>query len=110
MKSKRTTSIAILAIVLASPAGLFAQGLGSSLPGGIPQSASALTGDQQSAANSALCSALASNVPNPASAGPSALSNPSGVIRCGPGLCRQHESSAAQRDRYVEVLYRAACH
>ncbi|MFZ0680456.1 hypothetical protein [Candidatus Binatus sp.] len=38
--------------------------------------AAALTGDQQSAANSALCSAVGSHFPNPASAGPSALSDP----------------------------------
>jgi hypothetical protein len=43
------------------------------------QAAAALTGDQQSAANSALCSAIGSHFPNPASAGPSALSDP-GVI------------------------------
>ena len=36
-----------------------------------------LTGDQQSAAKSALCSAIASKFPNPATAGPSALSDPS---------------------------------
>lgn len=35
-----------------------------------------MSGDQQSAANSALCSALASHVPNPASASPSSLSDP----------------------------------
>jgi hypothetical protein len=39
--------------------------------------AAALTGDQQTAANSALCSAIGSHVPNPASADPSALSDPS---------------------------------
>jgi len=47
---------------------------------GVPSAASAasaLTGSQQTAANSALCSALASHVPNPASASPSALSDPS---------------------------------
>jgi hypothetical protein len=86
MKSKRSASIATFALLLACPAGLFAQGLGSSLPGGIPQSASALTGDQQSAANSALCSALASHVPNPASAGPSALSNPSVLSAAAPAF------------------------
>jgi hypothetical protein len=43
----------------------------------VPSAASALTGSQQSAANSALCSALASHVPSPASASPSALSDPS---------------------------------
>ncbi len=42
-----------------------------------PQPApAALTGDQQSAANTALCSAIGSHIPNPASAGPSALSDP----------------------------------
>jgi len=39
----------------------------------------ALSSDQQSAANSALCSAIASKYPNPAAAGPSALSDP-GVL------------------------------
>ena len=41
------------------------------------QAAAALTGDQQTAANSALCSAIGSHFPNPAAAGPSALSDPS---------------------------------
>jgi hypothetical protein len=41
--------------------------------------ASALTSVQQSAAKSALCSAIASKFPNPATAGPSALSDP-GVL------------------------------
>src|ERR1700730_9781283 len=36
-----------------------------------------LSSDQQAAANSALCSALASKFPNPAATGPSALSDPS---------------------------------
>jgi hypothetical protein len=40
------------------------------------QAAQALTGDQQTAANTALCSAMGSHFPNPASAGPSALSDP----------------------------------
>jgi hypothetical protein len=39
----------------------------------------ALSDVQQSAANSALCSAIASKYPNPATAGPSALSDP-GVL------------------------------
>src|SRR5260370_816216 len=43
------------------------------------QAATALSGDQQTAANSALCSAIGSHFPNPVSAGPSALSDP-GVI------------------------------
>jgi hypothetical protein len=43
------------------------------------QAAPSLSGDQQSAAKSALCSAIASRFPNPAAAGPSALSDP-GVL------------------------------
>jgi hypothetical protein len=38
-----------------------------------------LTGDQQSAAKSALCSAIASRFPNPGTAGPSAVTDP-GVL------------------------------
>jgi hypothetical protein len=41
--------------------------------------AAAMTGAQESAAKSALCSAVASKFPNPATAGPSALSDP-GVL------------------------------
>jgi hypothetical protein len=43
------------------------------------QAATALSSVQQSAAKSALCSAIASKFPNPAAAGPSALSDP-GVL------------------------------
>jgi len=43
------------------------------------EAAATLTSDQESAAKSALCSAVASKFPNPAAAGPSALSDP-GVI------------------------------
>jgi len=43
------------------------------------ESAKALSSVQQSAAKSALCSAIASKFPNPAAAGPSALSDP-GVL------------------------------
>jgi len=64
-----------LAVLFAYPARLRAQGAGSSMPQAA-QAAAALTGDQQSAANSALCSALGSQVPNPASAPPSVLSSP----------------------------------
>jgi len=49
------------------------QTLSSTVP---QQAAAALTGDQQSAANSALCSAVGSHFPNPATATPSALSDP----------------------------------
>jgi len=40
------------------------------------EAATALSSSQQSAAKSALCSAIASKFPNPAAAGPSALSDP----------------------------------
>lgn len=43
------------------------------------EAATALSSSQQSAAKSALCSAIASKFPNPAAAGPSALSDP-GVL------------------------------
>jgi hypothetical protein len=74
--SNQSAIIAMFALLVACPAGLRAQDTGSSMPGGMQQAAAALTGDQQSAANSALCSALGSHFPNPASAGPSALSDP----------------------------------
>jgi hypothetical protein len=64
----RWASAAAVALLLVSPGGLLAQGMPMSL-----------TGEQQSEANSALCSAIASKFPNPASAGPSALSDP-GVL------------------------------
>jgi hypothetical protein len=59
---------AVIAVLVVGPCGLLAQ-----------EAATSLSSDQQSAANSALCSALASKFPNPAAAGPSALSDP-GVI------------------------------
>jgi hypothetical protein len=72
--SRQSAIIAMFALLVTCPAGLRAQ---DSLPEGTQQAAGALTGDQQSAANSALCSAIGSHFPNPASAGPSALSDPS---------------------------------
>ena len=78
-RSNQSAIIAMLALLVACPAGLHAQDTGSSMPEGAQQAAAALTGDQQSAANSALCSAVGSHFPNPASAGPSALSDP-GVL------------------------------
>ncbi len=66
---------AALLLFAAYPVGLHAQGIG----GAMPQAAAALTSGQQPAANSALCAALASRMPNPAAATPSALSSP-GVI------------------------------
>ena len=84
--SKRSAVIATLALLMACATESRAQ-LSSYIPA-VPQApqtvtstapqqaAAALTGDQQSAANSALCSAIGSHFPNPAAAGPSALSDP----------------------------------
>jgi len=81
MKSYRSNQLvitALLALLLLCPTASLAQDMGSSMPG-MQQAAGALTGGQQSAANSALCSAVGSHFPNPAAAGPSALSDP-GVL------------------------------
>ena len=72
--SKRSIVIATLGLTVACATELRAQ-ISSYLPAA-PSAAQALTGGQQSAANSALCSALGSHFPNPAAAGPSALSDP----------------------------------
>jgi hypothetical protein len=74
--SKQSAILVTLALLVSSPTKLRAQDTGISMPGVPPQAAGALTGDQQSAASSALCSAIGSHFPNPASAGPSALSDP----------------------------------
>jgi hypothetical protein len=66
---------ATFAFLLANPVGLRAQDTGASMPQAAQQAAGALTGDQQTAANSALCSAIGSQVPNPAAAAPSDLSS-----------------------------------
>ena len=69
-----TTMAAAVALMAARPAVLRAQVGESSMA----QSAvGALTGEQQTAANSALCSAIGNQVPNPAAASPSLLSSPS---------------------------------
>jgi len=73
--SKRSVFMATLAILMACATESRAQ-LSNYLPAAPSQAAQALTGGQQSAANSALCSAIGSHIPNPASAGPSALSDP----------------------------------
>ena len=65
---KRWVFAAAVASMLVGPCGLSAQ-----------EAATALSSTQQSAAKSALCSAIASKFPNPAAAGPSALSDP-GVL------------------------------
>jgi hypothetical protein len=65
---KRWVAVVVVAFFVVGPLYLSAQ-----------ESATALSGVQQSAAKSALCSAIASKFPNPAAAGPSALSDP-GVL------------------------------
>ena len=72
--TKLSVIIAALALTVACATELRAQ-ISNYLPAA-PSAAQALTGDQQSAANSALCSAIGSHFPNPAAAGPSALSDP----------------------------------
>lgn len=73
--SKRSIVIATLALLMACATESRAQ-ISSYIPSAPGQAAQALTGSQQSAANSALCSAIGSHFPNPAAAGPSALSDP----------------------------------
>jgi hypothetical protein len=69
-----TNIAAAVALLGARPAPLSAQVGESSMA----QSAvGALTGEQQTAANSALCSAIGNQVPNPAAASPSLLSSQS---------------------------------
>ena len=78
MKSHRVKHSAVVVafvLLLCSPLRLRAQGLGNMVPK-VGQATSALTGNQQSLANKALCSALGSQVANPASASPSLLSSP----------------------------------
>jgi len=65
---KRWVLVAVIALFVVATRELSAQ-----------EAATALSGAQQSAAKSALCSAIASKFPNPAAAGPSALSDP-GVL------------------------------
>jgi hypothetical protein len=67
--------LAMLVLVATSSTELRAQD-SSSMPAVPQQAVQALTGDQQTAANSALCSAIGSHFPNPAAAGPSALTDP----------------------------------
>jgi hypothetical protein len=72
--AKRSTIVALLTLLFASAIESRAQD--TSLLPSVPQQAAALTGDQRSAATNALCKAVGSHFPNPASAGPSALSDP----------------------------------
>ena len=73
--SKQSAILVTLALLVSCSTKLRAQDTGLSIPG-VPQQAAPLTGDQQSAATKALCSAVGSHFPNPVSAGPSALSDP----------------------------------
>ena len=72
--TRRSVIIVAVGLTVACATELRAQ-ISNYLPAA-PSAAQALTGDQQSAANSALCSAIGSHFPNPAAAGPSALSDP----------------------------------
>jgi hypothetical protein len=75
--ARRSRQSALFAVIVAAyallayPAGLRAQDMGSSMP----QAADALTRGQSLAANSALCSAIRTQTPNPASASPSDLTS-----------------------------------
>jgi hypothetical protein len=73
--SKQSAILVTFALLVSCSTKLGAQDTRLSIPG-IPQQAAALTGDQQSAATKALCSAVGSHFPNPATVGPSALSDP----------------------------------
>jgi hypothetical protein len=73
--TKRSAIVATLALLVACATELRAQ-ISSYIPAVPQQAAQTLTGSQQSAANTALCSAVGSHFPNPATAGPSALSDP----------------------------------
>src|SRR5260370_41118928 len=73
--SKQSAILVTLALLVSCSTKLRAQDTPLSIPG-VPQQAAALTGDQQSAATKALCSAVGSHFPNPATAGPSVLSDP----------------------------------
>ncbi|MGO9348995.1 MAG: hypothetical protein ACLPZJ_21705 [Terriglobales bacterium] len=79
-----TVIVAALAFLVTWPARLSAQDTGGSMAQSGQQAATALTGDQQLAANSALCSAIGSQVPNPAAASPSLLSSPSVISAAAP--------------------------
>jgi hypothetical protein len=76
-------TVAIVFLFVAQAASL-AQDTGSSMAQSAQQAATGLTGDQQSAANSALCSVVSSHVPSPAAASPSLLSKPSIISAAAP--------------------------
>jgi hypothetical protein len=74
---RQSAAVAALALFLISPVQSRAQGVGNMIPNAAQQAPAALTGGQQSLANKALCSALASQGSDPASASPSVLGSPS---------------------------------
>jgi hypothetical protein len=76
--------IAPIVFFLVAPALSLAQDTGGSIAQSAQQATTGLTGDQQSAANSALCSAVSSHVPSPAAASPSLLSSPSIISAAAP--------------------------
>jgi hypothetical protein len=76
-RAKFSAIVLAFAILLSVPFQLRAQGLQNLAPSAAQGLTSTLTPDQQSLANKALCSALASQTSNPASASPSLLSSPS---------------------------------
>jgi hypothetical protein len=65
-----------IALLVACGTKLRAQDTASSMPQVTQKASAAVTGDQQSTANSALCSAMGSHFPNATSIAPSALSDP----------------------------------
>src|SRR5271156_2453443 len=73
--SKRSVFMATLAILMACATESRAQ-LSNYLTAAPSQAAQALTGGQHSAWTTPLSSAIGSHIPNPSSAGPSALSDP----------------------------------
>jgi hypothetical protein len=75
-RSVQSVAIVLLTFFLLFPVTAHAQSLSNMLPSGASQAPAALTSDQQSLANKALCSALSSQTSNPASASPSMLNNP----------------------------------
>ena len=72
-------------LLIAVPCRLSAQSM-PALPAVPATSASSLSTNQQAAAKSALCSAVASKLPNPAAAGPSALTDPSVLAAAAPSF------------------------
>lgn len=101
-RSALTTIAAAAALLAPRPAVLLAQVGESSMA----QSAvGALTGEQQTAANSALCSAIGNQVPNPAAASPSLLSSPSIIS----AAATMFAAASTFHFRARPVCYRGMC-